>query len=66
MKKLFMALVSVLLLTSFMVPDGDDGNGTHFVVNGLSGNVKAFSHFANTYPFLVVIVLFHRSLFVPP
>ena len=28
MKKLFIALVSVLLLTSFMVPDGDDGNGT--------------------------------------
>lgn len=28
MKKLFMALVGVLLLTSFMVPDGDDGNGT--------------------------------------
>ena len=28
MKKFLLALVSVLLLSSFMVPDGDDGNGT--------------------------------------
>ena len=27
MKKFLFALVSVLLLSSFMVPDGDDGNG---------------------------------------
>ena len=44
MKKFFMALVSVLLLTSFMVPDGDDGNGINVpltaqkIENGNMGN----------------------------